>query len=208
MTDYSLFIKLNALKNVMVRLGDGLRMAFVVFRELHNNDYDIIEETLYNMLIDLSTFSNKQSLDHFYTYITEYLMYNGEYFSSDCSYTSSKLYYYTTPNESDFEEQKVPLLLFNYFYSTIWKEIVKIAIYDYYNLNIEHPPRNLFISFNDYKKLYPNNNIKDEDLCIKFLDDLDSFLRYNHIIKMKEFNLGKNGLDLYIPLQFKFTHLH
>ena len=211
MKDYYFYIKLNAFKNVMVRLGDGLRMAILAFDKFNKeDDLNISENTLYEMLVDLNTFSNKKSLDHFYTYISEYLLNNGEkdLIFEDYFQYSSKLYYYTTPDEENFEDLMISSSLFNYFYNTLWDKIVKIAIFDYIHLGNVYTPRNLFISFDEYKKFYPTNSIKDDDICVKFLDDLDSLLRYNHIIQMKEFNLGNNGLDLYIPIQFKFTYLN
>lgn len=210
MSSYSFYIKLNAFKNVLVRLGDGLRMSILAYDKLNNKeDFVISEDTLYEMLVDLNTFSNKKSLDHFYTYIAEYLINNGEneFIFEDYFNYSSKLYYYSTPDEEFIENIKLPTSLFNYFYCTLWKEIVKIAIFDYLNLGNKYEPKNLFIPFDDYKQFYPNNFAKDEDICIKFLDDLDSLLRYNHIIQMKEFNLSNTGLDLYIPIQFKFIYL-
>ncbi len=208
MANYELFIQLNAFKNIMVRLGDGLRIALVAYKKLHKNEISVSKKTLYDMLTDPSTFTNKGSIENFYYYITNHLIEGTNYnmYNEPIIDEHSKLYLYTTPDETDFETIKIPLKLLSYFYSNIWKKIVKVAIFDFTVKNIKHSPYMLYIPFNIYSKIYKNNNLDKEEICLQFLEDLDYILRYNHILKTNYFEYN-DLFDIYIPIQFKFVYL-
>ena len=58
---YNLLIKLNTFENLMVRLGDGLRLILLAYKKIANDNDNMIinEDLLYNILTDYSTFTGK-----------------------------------------------------------------------------------------------------------------------------------------------------
>ena len=58
-----------------------------------------------------------------------------------------------------------------------------------------------------YKNRAYNQKYDKDDICAKFLNDLDAFLEYNHILKLKDFEVDEETYDLTIPIRFKFAYL-
>lgn len=208
---YYYLIQLNAFENLIVRLGDGLRYTFLAYKKLKLNeklDLNISEDLLYEILTDFSTFTNKKSLNHFYTYIVSYLL------TSECpdidkdDFSTSLLSSYTCLDEYIYSKSKVSIEAFKFFYFELWDKLVEAALI---NLNDKEAIYDLKIPFKKFVKFYPNIPLTtkhyEEEICAKFLSDFEDFLMYNHIVKLKDFDIDESTNDLTIPIQFKFSYL-
>lgn len=208
---YSVLITINAFENLMIRLGDGLRYTLLGYKKLitkENYELNLDDDLLYEILTDMSTFSNKKSLEHFYTYIISYLLTAEVPVIDKNEFSSSLLSSYTCLDEYIYSKTKVPPEMLNYFYFELWDKLVEAALI---NLSDKEAIYDLKIPFKKFVKFYPNvsTTIKhyEEEICAKFLSDLESFLTYNHIIKLKDFDVDDDTYDLTIPIQFKFSYL-
>ncbi len=207
---YNLLIKLNTFENLMVRLGDGLRLILLAYKKIANDNDNMIinEDLLYNILTDYSTFTGKVSITHFNTYISEYLLTGDIPDMPKEDFSPSQLSYYTCLDEYIFADSLVSLSMFNYFYFELWNILVEQALK---NMNNKNSSYDLKIPFKKFSKFYKNRAYNQkydkDDICAKFLNDLDAFLEYNHILKLKDFEVDEETYDLTIPIRFKFTYL-
>ena len=207
----SILVKINCFESKIVRLGDGLRYALMAYKKLQNSigyELDIDDDLLYEILTDISTFSNKVSLDHFYNYVTTYLLTESEPDIGAEGFSPSLLSSYTCIDELTLANSKVPIELLNFFYFELWNILVKQALKNIHNKNSSY---NLKIPFKKISIFYENmlydQNYNKDYICTKFLNDLEAFLTYNHIIKLKDFEVDEKTYDLTIPIQFKFAYL-
>lgn len=206
---YDIYIKLNAFEHLMVRLGDGLRLILLAYKKISNdNDIVLDEDLLYSILTDYSTFTGKVSIAHFNAYVSSYLLTGTIPDISKEDFSTSNLSYYTCLDEYIFSDTQVSLTMFEYFYFELWDILVNQALK---NLNSRNSSYNLKIPFKKFSSFYANRTYNpkysEDDICAKFLNDLDSFLSYNHLLKIKDFEVDEETLDLTIPIQFKFTYL-
>lgn len=207
---YNLLIKLNAFENLMVRLGDGLRLVLLAYKKIANDNDNMItnEDLLYNILTDYSTFTGKVSIAHFNTYISEYLLTGDIPDMPKEEFSSSQLSYYTCLDEYIFADSLVSLSMLKYFHFELWDILVEQALKNMNNKNSSYDLKIPFKKFSTfYKNRAYNQKYDKDDICAKFLNDLDSFLEYNHILKLKDFEVDEETYDLTIPIQFKFAYL-
>ena len=207
---YNLLIKLNTFENLMVRLGDGLRLVLLAYKKIANDNDNMItnEDLLYNILTDYSTFTGKVSIAHFNTYISEYLLTGDIPDMPKEEFSSSQLSYYTCLDEYIFADSLVSLSMLKYFYFELWDILVEQALKNMNNKNSSYDLKIPFKKFSTfYKNRAYNQKYDKDDICAKFLNDLDSFLEYNHILKLKDFEVDEETYDLTIPIQFKFAYL-